>query len=144
MADAKSLRRTRRERPLSPHLQVYSPLINMVASIMHRVSGAGLYFGALLFAWWLMAAAIGPDYFNFVNGLFGTWLGRIVLLGFTWLLILHALGGIRHYIWDLGRGFDLHTIDKLSWGSLILSVVLTGLICLVAGLVGPLATPIAG
>ncbi|MFV0367052.1 MAG: succinate dehydrogenase, cytochrome b556 subunit [Hyphomicrobiaceae bacterium] len=144
MADAKSVRGARRERPMSPHLQVYTLLINMVASMLHRVSGAALYFGALLFAWWLMAAAIGPEYFDFVNGLFGAWYGRIVLLGLSWLLILHALGGIRHYIWDLGRGYDLKTIDKLSWGTLILSVVLTGIIWLVASLASPVMAPVTG
>ena len=61
-------------RPLSPHLQVYSPLINMVMSILHRITGAALYVGTLLLAAWLLAAATGPDTFNFVNGLFATWL----------------------------------------------------------------------
>ena len=112
-------------RPLSPHLQIYTPLINMVVSIVHRLTGAALYFGTLLLAWWLIAAATGPAYFEFVNGLFGSWFGRVVLFGYTWALIQHMLGGIRHLIWDTGRGFDLVTVDRLAWGSIIGSVMIT-------------------
>lgn len=117
-----------RQRPLSPHLQIYTPLINMVMSILHRMTGAALYFGTLLLVWWLIAAATGPDYFNFVSGVFGSSLGRLVLIGYTWALILHMMGGLRHFIWDTGRGYDLKTIDLMSWGSLVLSLGLTGLI----------------
>lgn len=129
MAVAKSTRGSvKADRPLSPHLQVYSPLINMVMSILHRMTGAALYFGSLLLAWWLIAAATGPSYFNYVNGLLGSLPGRVVLLGFTWALVHHAIGGLRHFIWDTGRGYDLKTIDVMSWGSIILSVALTALI----------------
>jgi len=133
MAEAKSARAgTRVERPLSPHLQVYRPLVNMVMSILHRITGAALYFGALLFAWWLIAAASGPDYFRFVNDLMGSLLGRLVLVGFSWALIHHAVGGIRHFIWDTGRGYDLKTVDLMSWGTIVLSVGLTAALWLVA------------
>ncbi len=125
MAEAKSTRGARIERPLSPHLQIYAPLINMVMSILHRITGAALYFGSLLLAWWLVAAASGPEYFGFVNGLFGSLLGRLVLFGYTWALINHALGGIRHFIWDMGRGYDLRTIDLLSWGTAFAGIALT-------------------
>lgn len=125
MADANTARGARVERPMSPHLQVYSFPVNMMMSILHRITGAALYFGSLLLAWWLVAAASGPDYFAFVNGIFGSVLGRLVLLGYTFALILHALGGIRHFIWDTGRGYDLGTIDKMCWGSLFVAIVLT-------------------
>ncbi|MEE8099665.1 MAG: succinate dehydrogenase, cytochrome b556 subunit [Hyphomicrobium sp.] len=113
------------QRPLSPHLQVYRLHINMVMSILHRITGVGLYFGSLLLAWWLFAAAAGPDYFAFVNGLFATWLGVIVLIGCTWALIHHMIGGIRHFVWDSGSGLDIPTVDFLSWGTIVLSVILT-------------------
>lgn len=128
MADAGSGRGARPQRPLSPHLQIYSPQINMVMSIFHRITGAALYFGTLLLAWWLIAAATSPQYFNYVSSWFATWPGKIVMLGYTWALLHHMLGGIRHFIWDLGKGYDLQTIDRLSWGSLFLSLILTGLI----------------
>lgn len=128
MADAKIARGAGKPRPLSPHLQVYAPLINMVMSIFHRMTGAALYFGSLLLAWWLVAAASGPQYFDYVNGLFATLPGRVVLFGYTWALMHHMLGGVRHFIWDTGRGYALGTIDLLSWGTLVGSVLLTGLV----------------
>ena len=115
-------------RPLSPHLQVYRPLINMVMSILHRITGAALYFGTILLAWWLVAAAQGPQYFKFVNDIFASIPGKLVLFGYTWALMHHMVGGLRHLIWDTGRGFDLSTIDRMSWSTIIGSVALTGLI----------------
>ena len=128
MPETSAGRRVRPQRPLSPHIQIYSPLINMVMSIVHRITGAALYFGTLILAWWLIAAASGPDYFKFVSGLFGTWPGKLVLIGYTWAFLHHMLGGLRHFIWDTGRGYELATIDQLSWGSLLLSLIATGLI----------------
>lgn len=132
MAEAGTGREGRPQRPLSPHLQVYTPLINMVMSILHRMTGAALYFGTLLLAWWLVAAATGPHYFDYVSGIMGSLPGRIVLLGYTWALINHMLGGVRHFIWDVGAGYDLKTIDLLCWGTLALSVLLTAAIWLFA------------
>lgn len=132
MAEVKSARAPAIERPLSPHLQIYRKLNNMVMSILHRITGAALYFGTALLAWWLIAAASGPTYFAFVNGLFGTLLGKLVLLGYTWALIHHALGGIRHFIWDTGRGYDLATVDLLSRATIVLSVLLTAVVWFVA------------
>ena len=112
-------------RPLSPHLQIYKPPVSMVMSIIHRITGVALYVGTLLMAWWLIAAAVGPSYFDYVNSWFGTLFGKLVLFGYTWALIHHALGGIRHFIWDFGRGYDLETVDKMSWWTVYGSVGLT-------------------
>jgi succinate dehydrogenase / fumarate reductase cytochrome b subunit len=112
-------------RPLSPHLSVFRPLITMVMSIVHRITGAALYFGMLLLAWWLMAAATGPGAFATANAVFGSFLGRLVLFGFTWALIHHLLGGIRHLIWDTGAGYSYKARNGLAWATLIGSVVLT-------------------
>jgi succinate dehydrogenase / fumarate reductase cytochrome b subunit len=100
----------------------------MVMSILHRITGATLYVGSLLLAWWLVAAATGPDYYNYVAGVFASWPGKIVLLGYTWVLMHHLLGGLRHLLWDTGAGYDLKTIDILCWGSLAGSLLLTALI----------------
>ncbi|SFV37679.1 succinate dehydrogenase, cytochrome b556 subunit [Hyphomicrobium facile] len=126
--EATSGRGVRPERPLSPHLQIYSPLINMVMSILHRITGAALYAGSLLLAWWLIAAASGPDYYNYVSSWFATWAGKIILLGYTWALMNHMLGGLRHLLWDTGHGYNLKTIDILCWGSLAASFLLTAII----------------
>jgi succinate dehydrogenase / fumarate reductase cytochrome b subunit len=115
-------------RPLSPHLQIYKPVVNMVMSILHRITGAALYFGSLLLVWWLVAAAVGPAYFDYVNGLFATLCGKLLLVGYTWTLIHHALGGVRHFVWDTGRGFDLETVDRMSWLTLLGSALITAVI----------------
>ena len=129
-----------RPRPTSPHIQIYSPMINMMMSIIHRITGAALYFGSLLLAIWLIAAAMGPDAFDQVNVLFGSLLGKIVLVGYTWALLHHMLGGIRHFIWDTGRGMEIKTADMLCWVSIILSIALTTVIWLVAtGVIGEAA-----
>jgi succinate dehydrogenase / fumarate reductase, cytochrome b subunit len=121
MAEAKGAA----QRPLSPHLQIYKPMINMVMSIFHRITGAALYLGTMLLAWWLIAVAQGEKYYSYVNDLLGHPLGKLILIGYTWALIHHMLGGIRHLYWDTGRGFNLSTINKLSWLTLVGSIVLT-------------------
>jgi succinate dehydrogenase / fumarate reductase cytochrome b subunit len=112
-------------RPLSPHLSIYSPLINMVMSILHRITGASLYFGSLLLAAWLISAAIGERAFALVNGFFGHPIGILVLFGYSWALLHHMLGGLRHLLWDTGRGFELWQVNLLSWLTIIGSVTLT-------------------
>jgi succinate dehydrogenase / fumarate reductase cytochrome b subunit len=125
MAVAKSARAGKPERPLSPHLQVYRMTVSMLMSILHRITGAALYFGSLLLAWWLVAAASGPAYFELVSRIMGSLPGKLVLVGYTWALIHHAIGGIRHFIWDTGRGYDLRTVDLMSWGTILTSTLLT-------------------
>lgn len=120
-----------RSRPLSPHLQVYKPIPTMVMSIVHRVTGAALYFGTVLVAWWLIAAATGEAYFDWVTWFFGTWIGRLVLFGYTWALMHHMLGGLRHFMWDMGRGYEKHFSTKLALATPVVSVALTVLIWVV-------------
>lgn len=112
-------------RPLSPHLQIYKPLFTMMMSIFHRITGAALYFGTILLAWWLIAAAAGPDSFRIVSEFFGTILGRLILFGYTWALMHHMLGGLRHFIWDTGRGFSLPNVERLARLTLFGSITLT-------------------
>jgi succinate dehydrogenase / fumarate reductase, cytochrome b subunit len=117
-----------RARPLSPHLSVYRWPITMTVSILHRMTGGALYFGTLLVAWWLIAAATSENQFNIANAVFGSWFGRLVLFGYTWVLIHHMLGGIRHLIWDTGEGLEKHTASKLAWANIAGSIVLTVLV----------------
>lgn len=119
-------------RPVSPHLSIYKLIPTMVMSIVHRITGAALYFGTILVAWWLIAAAAGPDQFNLANAVFGSIIGRIVLLGYTWALLHHMLGGIRHLIWDTGRGLDKELTTKMAKATLAASLALTILIWAIA------------
>jgi len=120
------------ERPLSPHLQIYRPMLTMMMSIVHRITGAALYFGAILLVWWLTAAATSDEYFAMVQSFFGHWFGRTLLLGFTWALVHHAIGGLRHLLWDTGRGFDLKQVEWMARANLAGSIVITLLLWIVA------------
>lgn len=115
----------RGNRPLSPHLQIYRPQLTSITSILTRISGNALIVGALMLVWWLLAAATGPDYFAVVDGLWTSVFGWLVQLGTVWALWYHALAGARHLYWDTGRGLDIETAEKLGWGCIGGSVVLT-------------------
>jgi len=117
-----------RQRPLSPHITVYRWPITMTMSILHRVTGGALYFGTLLVVWWLISAATSESYFDLVSWVFGSWIGRIVLLGYTWALVHHMLGGIRHLVWDTGAALEKHNASRLAWATVAASIVLTLLI----------------
>lgn len=93
-------------RPLSPHLSIYRFTLTMTMSIVHRATGIGLYGGTLLLVLWLVAAAFGGGFFDFVTSLFGTWFGQLVLFGYTWVLFHHMLGGVRHFVWDMAKAMD--------------------------------------
>ena len=112
-------------RPLSPHLQVYKLIPTMVMSITHRITGGALYVGTLILAWWVSAAAGSEAYYDFVNGIVASWFGQLVLFGYTWALMFHMLGGIRHLIWDTGSYLEKHTATRLAIATLVGSIVLT-------------------
>ncbi|MFG1283616.1 succinate dehydrogenase, cytochrome b556 subunit [Xanthobacter autotrophicus] len=113
------------DRPLSPHLQIYRPLFTMVMSIVHRITGVGLYFGTVILVWWLLAAAASPSAFESFRSVAGSPIGLIVLFGYTWALLHHALGGVRHFIWDFIHGFGPQERVFLAKASLAASVALT-------------------
>ena len=112
-------------RPLSPHLQIYRPMLTMMMSGVHRITGFGLYVGTLLLAWWLLAAASGPPGYAKFEWFAGSIIGRLILFGYTWALIHHMLGGIRHLIWDTGRGLGPSEREWLVAANLIGSVAIT-------------------
>ena len=114
-----------RPRPLSPHLEIYRMTITMVMSIVHRITGFGLYVGVLLLAWFLISASMDAAAFGVFTAFIQSILGQLVLFGFTWALFHHMLGGIRHFVWDAGYGLDAPMRDQLAWGTLIGSVGLT-------------------
>lgn len=113
------------ERPLSPHIFIYKPMLTMWMSIVHRITGAALYFGTLLLAWWLLAAATGPNAYGGIGSFINSFLGRLILFGYTWALMHHMLGGIRHLIWDTGRGFGPVEREWLAVATLVGSITLT-------------------
>ena len=117
-----------KERPLSPHLSVYKPIPTMVMSILHRMTGAALFFGTFLLAWWLIAAASGPSAFETANAFFGSFFGRLILFGYTWALIHHMLGGIKHLVQDTGKALEKNFTTKMAVLQPVASIALTVLV----------------
>ncbi len=117
----------RGNRPLSPHLTIYRPQMSSITSIFVRLTGIGLTLGFVLVIWWLLAAATGPGYFAFVDGLMTSWLGILIMVLSLWALWYHFLGGVRHLIWDMGYGFEIKTADMMGYvmigGSLVLTLL---------------------
>jgi len=107
-------------------------MLTMLMSIAHRLTGASLAVGFALLTWWLVAVSMGPESYGSVQSFFGSLIGRALLFAFTWALIHHMLGGIRHLIWDTGAGLDKVTIERFALGTIIGSVVLTILVWLAA------------
>ena len=112
-------------RPLSPHLTVYRWQITLTMSILHRITGTGLYLAFAIFVWWLAAAAWSPGALELFNTLLGHWIGKIVQFGLVWALFHHMLGGIRHFIWDTGNGFSERARFGLAWFNLFGGLALT-------------------
>ena len=112
-------------RPLSPHIQIYKPQLTSVLSILHRGTGLFLCAGAVVFAWWTAALAIGPEAYAFVYGVLESWIGRLFLLAWTFSFFYHLCNGIRHLFWDAGLGFDLRTAYRSGTAVVAVSVLLT-------------------
>ena len=112
-------------RPLSPHLMIYKWQITMVLSIVQRVTGVGMFFGTVLIVWWLVAAAMGGTALDIVYLVAGSWFGQLVLFFFVWALFQHMLQGIRHFVWDMGKGFAAEGRFLVSWIIVGAGLVLT-------------------
>ena len=119
------------ERPLSPHLQVYRWQLTSVLSILHRFSGVALSLGAILLVWWLGAASDGPEPYAGVQRFLGSWIGLLLLFGWSLALFYHLCNGIRHLWWDTGRGLELGSVYACGWVVLAATAVLTVLVWVV-------------
>ena len=117
-----------RARPTSPHLQIYRWTITMTMSIFHRATGIANYAGMALLAIWLVAAAADQEALNLVNLVYGSWFGQLVLFLFTWSLVHHMLGGLRHWVWDFAVMMEPGQRELMAWATLAASVVITLLI----------------
>ncbi|WP_026605853.1 succinate dehydrogenase, cytochrome b556 subunit [Methylocapsa acidiphila] len=119
-------------RPLSPHLLIYRPTLTMMMSIAHRITGAALYFGTLLLAWFLIAASTDAEAFAIVSSFMNSLVGKLILFAFTWALFHHLLGGVRHLIWDSGHGFAYPQREWLAQATLIGGALLAAGVWLLA------------
>jgi succinate dehydrogenase / fumarate reductase cytochrome b subunit len=113
-------------RPLSPHLTVYKWGPHMLVSILHRITGAGLAtIGAAALVWWLTAAASGADAYKDFAGWATSWLGIVVGVGLTWAFFQHMLSGLRHFVMDIGAGFEIERNKFWAMMTLAGSILLT-------------------
>ena len=121
------------ERPLSPHLQVYRPQLTSMLSISHRATGLALVVGSIVLVWWLVALAEGDGAFISAQAFLGSWIGKLLLLGWTFSLFFHLANGIRHLFWDAGYGFTLKATYASGWAAVTAATALT-VIAWIAGL----------
>lgn len=116
----------RRARPLSPHLSIYKWQISSTLSILHRMTGVGLFVGALLLVWWIVISVYSSFNVNLkLWSLLTALPGRILLFLWTFALFYHLLNGIRHLFWDAGKGFDVRVMTRTGWAVVTGSVLLT-------------------
>jgi succinate dehydrogenase / fumarate reductase cytochrome b subunit len=113
-------------RPLSPHLGVWRWRVHMVVSILHRVTGHVMAFGAtLILIWWLFAMLKGPETYGTFMACANSWIGTLVLVGITWSYFQHLLSGLRHLVMDTGTGYDIHVARRTAMATLFGSLLLT-------------------
>jgi succinate dehydrogenase / fumarate reductase cytochrome b subunit len=115
-------------RPLSPHLGVYKLLYTMVLSILHRITGVATTFGFLAFTWWLMALATGPESYARAMRLLSGPIAKLLLVGFTFSFVYHCCNGIRHLLWDTGRGLERVQARRSGRVVIVAAVLLTALV----------------
>jgi succinate dehydrogenase / fumarate reductase cytochrome b subunit len=122
-----------KNRPLSPHIQIYRPQMTTVLSIVHRLTGVGLVAGCLIMTWWLFAAISGQTAFEQTQAFRDSPIGTLIFAGWLWAFVYHFLNGIRHLKWDTGRGINMKSAYRSGWVVVIGSVLLTILIWLSIG-----------
>jgi succinate dehydrogenase / fumarate reductase cytochrome b subunit len=115
----------RGNRPLSPHLTIYRPQMTSISSIFVRITGNALLAATLLLIAWLLAASTSAAAFDWVQCVITSWFGDLVFLLSLWALWYHMLGGLRHLIWDTGRGLELKAAERMGWMMIIGSLLLT-------------------
>lgn len=112
-------------RPLSPHISIYRWPITMALSILHRATGVAMSVGFIVLVTWLFDAASGPEAYAAFQSIMGSVIGKLLLIGWSFAFFYHLCNGIRHLVWDAGRGFEISQANRSSWIVLISSLLLT-------------------
>ncbi len=121
------------KRPLSPHLQIYKmPLTAGVMSITHRITGVALAVGTLVLTYWLLSIGLGEEAYKSAQSLLGSFIGLVLLFGWTLALFYHLFNGIRHLFWDAGKGFDIKAARSSGMMVLAAAGIVTVLVWIVA------------
>jgi len=116
---------TNHDRPLSPHISIYRWPVTMASSILHRATGLAMAAGFVVLVGWLFAAASGPVVYAEFMSVMDSTVGFVLLVGWSFAFFYHLANGIRHLVWDTGRGFEMHQATASAWFVIVLSVVLT-------------------
>jgi len=116
-----------RQRPLSPHLQIYKPQLTSILSILHRATGVTLSMGSVILVSWIIVLTLGEETYVIYTKIINHWFSHLVLIGFTFGVFYHLSNGIRHLFWDAGYGYGLR--EAYISGSLVIfsSLLLTGM-----------------
>lgn len=122
---------TRSARPLSPHLQIYKWQYTMALSILHRITGCAMALGLLLFVYWLLAIANGPQAYEQALTVFAHPLTKIVLVGYSFAFFYHLLNGVRHLAWDTGHGLERKAARVSGWVAFLGAIACTALFWIV-------------
>lgn len=123
---------------MSPHLQVWRWHVTMLTSILHRVTGVGLYLGGLIAAAWAISLAGGPESYALFKGLLGSPLGKLVMFGMTLSVFYHLGNGVRHLVWDLGHGLDIKTANSSAYAVFGFTIAATVAVWAIAAMTGAL------
>lgn len=115
-------------RPMSPHIQVYKMPLSAKLSIFHRLTGIALSAGAVLLVFWLFCLAYMSEFSIYIHMFFSLTVGKILLIGWTFAFFYHFCNGIRHLFWDIGKGYDISTVNKSGIAVVIVSLILTALV----------------
>jgi succinate dehydrogenase / fumarate reductase cytochrome b subunit len=113
---------------MSPHLGVYKFMYTMSLSILHRITGCAATVGFLVFVWWLMALASGPDTYARAMQALGSPFAKLLLVGFTFSFVYHFCNGIRHLVWDTGRGLERAQARRSGAFVVVAALLLTALL----------------
>ena len=113
------------QNPISPHLQIYRWHISSLLSITHRISGVINLFSLILIFFWLLVLSFGESNYELFLLMINSFIGKFILIGFTWSMSFHLLSGIRHLVWDFGYGFEIKTANISGIIVIISSLVLT-------------------
>ena len=120
-----------RQRPLSPHLQIYKPQITSILSILHRGTGIVLSIGSIILVLWIVTLTLGESTYLMYSNIINNWFGKFIIFGFTFALFYHLSNGIRHLFWDAGYGYDLNHAYISGISVIISSLLLTSLTWLI-------------
>ena len=114
--------------PLSPHLQIYRWQVSSLVSIIHRITGILNLLGLIFICAWISSVGMGENLFGYFSVFLKSFIGKFILIGFTWSMSYHLLSGIRHFVWDLGHGYEIKTANLsgiiVIIGSLFLTIIL--------------------